>query len=665
ILLAGVQSQAAQSQPQGTKESPAYVDQLDQHFKNAQNDLSRNNNAGAATELQKAAAFLEAEENQSAGEAKTGLDASAQQLKALAGQVEAGTIVPQAKIRQVFAEAHHALAKKYQQKAADSQPQVKAPDLGKDIDAAAEHLEKAWDWSGRHLEAAAKAVIDRSKQLGAEIESGTVSAIDDATSNIEDLGHQIAIFWTQLTAANPGSITFATSQKDTGPNQNAEGSPIDLATAIMQVAKAKIPTVVHITVSERQEVPNPLLPYEKSPFFRRYYNLPKKMPKKLERELVGVGSGIIIDSQGHILTNNHVVAGASKIQVQLTDGSTYPARVLGTDPKTDLGVIQISADKPLPFAIFGDSDKVEVGQWVVAIGQPENLSESVSQGVISAKHRTGIENPSDYQDFLQTDAAINPGNSGGPLMDLHGNVIGINSAIFSTSGGFQGIGFAIPSNMAAHVGEALMKYGKVERGWLGVSLQNLTPELAQSFGLKTSQGAVVTQVVKGGPADEAGIKVGDVITELQGKQISGVARLRNAIADTKVGQEVDLTVLRDGKPQQIKVKIGNLEEINKKLAAQLKERLGILVKSIPDLEASGYGLPRTGGVMIDWVDPNGPLGKKGFEVDDIILAVDGHPARDVETFIDLVDSVPHGNKIVLEVRDHRTGQVGSVQVTEG
>jgi serine protease Do len=210
-----------------------------------------------------------------------------------------------------------------------------------------------------------------------------------------------------------------------------------------------------------------------------------------------------------------------------------------------------------------------------------------------------------------------------------------------------------------------MKYGKVERGWLGVSLQNLTPELAQSFGLKTSQGAVVTQVVKGGPADEAGIKVGDVITELQGKQISGVARLRNAIADTKVGQEVDLTVLRDGKPQQIKVKIGNLEEMDKKLAAALKERLGILVKPIPDLEASAYGLPRTGGVMIDWVNPNGPLGKKGFEVDDIILAVDGHPARDVETFIDLVDSVPHGNKIVLEVRDHRTGQVGSVQVTEG
>ena len=246
-----------------------------------------------------------------------------------------------------------------------------------------------------------------------------------------------------------------------------------------------------------------------------------------------------------------------------------------------------------------------------------------------------------------------------------GNVIGVNSAIFSTSGGFQGIGFAIPSNMAAHVADALMKYGKVERGWLGVSLQELTPKLAQSFGLKTSKGAVVTQVVKGGPADNAGIKVGDVITGLQGKQISDVAELRNAIADTKIGKEVELTILRNGQTRQIKVKIGNLEEMNKKLAAALKERLGILVKPIPDLEASAYRLPSSGGVMIDWVDPNGPLGKIGFEVGDIILAVDGQPAEDVETFTNLVDSIPHGKKIKLIVRDHRSGQVGSVEVAVG
>jgi serine protease Do len=301
----------------------------------------------------------------------------------------------------------------------------------------------------------------------------------------------------------------------------------------------------------------------------------------------------------------------------------------------------------------------------VAIGQPESLSESVSQGVISAKHRTGITDPSTYQDFLQTDAAINPGNSGGPLLDLNGNVIGINSAIFSTTGGFQGIGFAIPSKMAAHVADALMKYGKVERGWLGVTLQELTPKLAQSFGLSSPRGALVTQVTKGGPAAKAGLEAGDVITAMQGKQISDVAEIRNAIADTPIGQEVDLTILRNGQSQQIEVKIGNLEEMNRQLAASLKKRLGILVKPIPDLQASAYGMQSSGGVMIQWVDPKGPLGKIGFEVDDIILAVNGQPAEDVETFTTLVDSLPHGQTIVLIAKDHRTGQEGSVKVKLG
>ena len=469
----------------------------------------------------------------------------------------------------------------------------------------------------------------------------------------------------QSQADTSPKVTFAAAKQEIGSNKGANDSGINLTTAIIQVARANIPAVVHITVTERQEVPNPFLPFENSPFFQRYFGLPRKMPKKFERELIGVGSGIIIDPQGHIVTNNHVVGGATKIQVKLSDGSTYPAKVLGTDPKTDLGVIQISAGKPLPFATFGDSDKVEVGQWVVAIGQPESLSESVSQGVISAKHRTGITDPSTYQDFLQTDAAINPGNSGGPLLDLNGNVIGINSAIFSTTGGFQGIGFAIPSNMAAHVADALMKHGKVERGWLGVSLQELTPELAKSFGLTTPRGALVTQVMKGGPAEKAGFKVGDVITAIQGKPISDVAELRNAVADTPIGQQVDLTILRNGKTQQIRVKIGNLEDMHKQLAASLKERLGILVKPISDLEASTYGLSSSAGVMIQWVDPNGPLGKLGFEVDDIILAINGHPTKDVETFTNLVDSLPHGQTVVLIARDHRTGQEGSVQVKLG
>jgi serine protease Do len=674
ILIAlpiGVRGQAVQMKPQsntsaqGTMGSPGEPDQLDRHFKKAQDDLSRKNSAGAAAELQKAAALIEGEEKRSENDAEQLLAASVRELQQLARRLQAGTVVPETEIRQIFARAHQALAKNYQLKASESATQKMTSNLGQNIQAAAEHLEKAWSWSGHQLEAGGKAVIERARQIGEKIESGLGWAAAEAATSIDDLGNEIGKFGKQMTTENFPKVTFAAAKQEIGLNKGLNDSGINLTTAIIQVARANIPAVVHITVTERQEVPNPLLPFENSPFFQRYFGLPKKMPKKFERELIGVGSGIIIDTRGHIVTNNHVVGGATKIKVKLSDGSIYSAKVLGTDPKTDLGVIQISADKPLPFATFGDSDKVQVGQWVVAIGQPESLSESVSQGVISAKHRTGITDPSTYQDFLQTDAAINPGNSGGPLLDLNGNVIGINSAIFSTTGGFQGIGFAIPSNMVAHVADALMKYGKVERGWLGVSLQELTPELAKSFGLTTPKGALVTQVMKGGPADKAGFKVGDIITAMQGKQISDVAELRNAIADTPIGQEIELTIMRNGKTQQIRVKIGNLEEMNKQLAASLKERLGILVKPISDLQASAYGLSSSGGVMIQWVDPNGPLGKLGFEVDDIILAINDHPAEDVETFTNLVDSLPHGQTVVLIARDHRTGQEGSVQVKLG
>ncbi|MEJ2167420.1 MAG: Do family serine endopeptidase [Deltaproteobacteria bacterium] len=670
-LTIGVRSQAVQTKPQvdtspqGTAGSGGVPDQLDRHFNKAQDDLSRKNSAGAVTELQKAAALIEGEEKRSENNAKQLLAASVRELKQLAQRLEAGNAVSELEIRHVFARAHQALALNYQLKASESVTQKTTSGLGQDIKAAAEHLEKAWYWSGHQLETAAKAVIDRSKKLGEKIESGAQWAAAEVADSVDDLRHEIGIFRSQLTSENSPSVTFAASRQETGPIKKVNASAIDLTTAIIQVATANIPAVVHITVTERQEVPNPLLPYENNPFFQRYFGLPKKMPKKFERELIGVGSGILIDSQGHILTNNHVVAGATKIQVKLSDGSTYSAKVLGTDPKTDLGVIQISADHPLPFATFEDSDKVQVGQWVVAIGQPESLSESVTQGVISAKHRTGITDPSNYQDFLQTDAAINPGNSGGPLLNLNGNVIGINSAIFSTTGGFQGIGFAIPSNMAAHVADQLMKYGKVKRGWLGVTLQELTPKLAQSFGLSKPEGALVTQVMKGGPADKAGFKPGDVITAMQGKKISNVAELRNAVADTPVGQEIDLTILRNGKTEQLKVKIGNLEDMNKQLAAMLKKRLGILVKPIPELQASAYGLKSSGGVMIQWVDSDGPLGKLGFEVNDIILAVNNHPVEDVETFTSLVDSLPPGQTIVLIARDHRTGQEGRVQVKLG
>lgn len=251
------------------------------------------------------------------------------------------------------------------------------------------------------------------------------------------------------------------------PTQGAEKSKsYDLTTAIIQVAKRNMPAVVYIQVTESREGVNPRHPFENDPFFQRFFGVPK-MPPKFKQKIMGLGSGVIIDKQGHILTNYHVAGGAAKIEVVLADGNKLPAKLVGGDPKTDLAVIKISDGGILPYVTFGDSDKVEVGEWVVAIGAPRALEKTVTKGIISATHRKGITNPKNYQDFIQTDAALNPGNSGGPLLNLYGEVIGVNTAIVTDSGGFEGIGFTIPSNMAVYVANALIIHGKVERGWLG------------------------------------------------------------------------------------------------------------------------------------------------------------------------------------------------------
>jgi serine protease Do len=459
--------------------------------------------------------------------------------------------------------------------------------------------------------------------------------------------------------------TTPTANIAPGPVQPVEETsrmPLNLVTGIIQVAKSNIPSVVHIEVTERQELANPFLPFEKDPKLRRYFGLPKKMPKKFERELVGIGTGMIIDPQGHILTNNHVVGGASKIQVTLSNGEEYPGTVIGTDPKTDLGVIQISAKGPLPCVTFGDSDRVQVGQWVVAIGHPRGLDQTVTQGIISAKHRAGITDPNGYQDFLQTDAAINPGNSGGPLLTLGGEVIGVNSVIVSESGGSEGIGFAIPSNMAVHIAKILIAHGKVERGWLGINVSELPAELAKSLSLAEAKGALIADVTKEGPADKAGIKKGDVVVAYEGKEIPDAVTLRNLVADSPIGQEVKVTVWRDRKRQEIAVKVGNLEDLAKMLNASLKDRLGVEVKPAAANDLEKYGLNLPGGVLALWVEPKGPLGKVGFEVGDIILGIEGHPIVNMEGFAEVVKMLPPKQKVSLSVLDHQTGQTGYIQV---
>ncbi len=443
------------------------------------------------------------------------------------------------------------------------------------------------------------------------------------------------------------------------------GAETNLVTAIQDVAKRNIPAVVHVEVTEKQQFLNPLLPFADDPLFRHFFSIPKNQ-KPMEREVKGLGSGILMDEKGFILTNSHVVSGATKINVVLSDGRRYSGdsvKVIGTDSKTDLGVIRLIDGQSFPFAKFGDSDKVEIGQWVVAIGHPQGLDQTVTQGIISAMHRRGIADPSSYQDFLQTDAAINPGNSGGPLLNLTGEVIGVNAAIVSQSGGFEGIGFAIPSNMALHVAKAIISKGKVERGWLGLTIQDITPELAHSFNLPNTRGVLVANVFRDGPADRAGIRKGDVIVRYEGKEILDAADFRNQVATAPISQRVTLTVIRDGKTMEIPISIGSDQEQERALLESIRDRFGVTVRALNEKDAKRAHLSQGKGVIVARVDPRGAFAKARLEAGDIILQVGDERIENLEQFATLLGSVPAHKKISLGVVDHRTGKTAIIQVT--
>lgn len=454
------------------------------------------------------------------------------------------------------------------------------------------------------------------------------------------------------------------TQEKSEPSKKPIMSDRDFRNAIITVARKNIPAVVHIEVTQRQEIENPLTPFspfEGGPFFRHFFNLPQ-MPRKFKREMKGIGTGMIINEQGYILTNYHVVTGATEIRVILSNESQYKAKVIGTDPKTDLAVIKITADEKFPFVTFGDSDKVEVGEWVIAIGHPRGLDQTVTQGIISAKHRQGIMDPSNYQDFLQTDAAINPGNSGGPLLDLDGKVIGVNAVIASQSGGFEGIGFAIPSNMAIHIAKSLTSSGKVERGWLGVTLQDVPFEKMKSLKLTSPKGALVLEVMKGSPAHKAGLKPGDVIQSYDGKELQDSGELRNLVAGSPIGKEVNLGIVRNGKKLTIPVKIGNPQEAAKIMASVLMDKLGVSVRPIGEEEAGKYGLEQGMGVLITKLDPKGPMALAGFEKDDLVVQVDDQTVGSPETLSSIVSALESGRVISILALDHRTGRAGYIRV---
>lgn len=376
-----------------------------------------------------------------------------------------------------------------------------------------------------------------------------------------------------------------------------------------------------------------------------------------ERRVMGQGSGFVfkadkglLSDKTYILTNNHVVADADKIRVQFNDGKEYDAKITGRDPQSDVAVIEIKAGglSPLPFA---DSSQLEVGEWVVAIGNPFGLSHTLTVGVVSAKGRTSV-GINDYEDFIQTDAAINPGNSGGPLVNLNGEVVGINTAIFSRSGGNMGIGFAIPSNLAQNIANQLIEHGEVSRGYLGIVIQNLTAELAESFDVKPGKGILVAQVSDDSPAQKAGLRQGDVIVEYRGEPVTDVGDFRNRVALTAPGSKVELTVLRDGKEKSLQVTIGKLTK-DKLVAAgpaQSAGEIGLTVQTLTSELAKQFDAKPGEGVVVTAVEPGSIAARAGIEVGSIILQVNRKPVKSAAEFQHAAKQAADDKRLLLLIR---------------
>jgi serine protease Do len=387
-----------------------------------------------------------------------------------------------------------------------------------------------------------------------------------------------------------------------------------------------------------------------SEFWRRFFGdqfgAPGGPPSAPRR---GLGSGFIIDQKGLVLTNNHVVENADKITVKLSDQRELEAKVVGRDPKTDLAVIQISDGKgSFPVAPLGDSSRLQVGEWVVAMGSPFGLDNTLTAGVVSAKGRQIGAGP--YDNFIQTDASINPGNSGGPLVNLRGEVIGINTAIFSRTGGNLGIGFAIPVNSAKEILPELINKGKVTRGWLGVSIQRVTPEIAQALGLEKNQGALVSSVVEGSPAAQAGVQAGDVITEFGGEKIDDSSKLPAIVARTAVGQTVNMTVLRDKQRVPLNVKIAELKEEEVVASAPQSGNLGMSVQNMTPELAKTLGLKRADGVVITGVEPQSAAAQAGLQRGDVILEVDRQKISNAAELRKTLDQAKPGANLLFLIQ---------------
>jgi serine protease Do len=386
---------------------------------------------------------------------------------------------------------------------------------------------------------------------------------------------------------------------------------------------------------------------------RRFFGIPFGQLEPQERHIVGQGSGFIVSRDGVILTNNHVVGDADKVTVTLQDGREFDAKLVGTDPHTDVAVIRIDADD-LPALPLGDSDNLEVGEWVVAVGNPFGLSHTITAGVVSAKGRSSV-GIAEYENFIQTDAAINPGNSGGPLVNLDGEVVGMNTAIYSRSGGYMGIGFAIPINMVKSVSDQLLTTGKVTRGYLGVVIQEMTSELARTFTNGQKRGVLVAQVTDDSPAARAGLRRGDVIISLDGRQVDRVGELRNRLAMMTPGSTATLGLLRDGQESTVEVTIGELPEEGAlaQPAAQAPRLAGLTVDDLTPQLAAQLGLSGETGVVITAVEPGSPADRAGLRPGVLIREINRHEVESLRELRDDLKNVQEGEDVLLLVQAGR------------
>ncbi|HID97645.1 MAG TPA: DegQ family serine endoprotease [Thermodesulfobacteriaceae bacterium] len=433
------------------------------------------------------------------------------------------------------------------------------------------------------------------------------------------------------------------------------------AKAFAAVVEKAMPAVVFVSVEKIVKRRAPAPPFSggdpfgffNDPFFERFFG-PRGPGRDKPREFHqrGQGSGFIISKDGYILTNNHVVGDADIIKVKLPDGREFEAKVIGTDPQSDVAVIKIDSDGSLPVLALGNSDALEVGEWVIAIGNPFGLTQTVTVGVVSAKGRSRV-GINDYENFIQTDAAINPGNSGGPLINIRGEAVGMNTAIFSRSGGYMGIGFAIPINMATKIKDQLIKKGKVTRGWLGVVIQDIDEDLAKSFGLKNVEGVLIAEVTDDSPAWKAGLKQGDVVLKLNGRKVDDVAELRNRIALTAPGTEISLDVLRNGKKKSVNVIIGEKPSQAVSLISrnEMLSKLGLGVQDLTSELAEQFGYKKGQGVLVVEVEADSLAASAGIRSGQLVEEVNRRRVHNTEELIDALSISKKSNRVLFRIRD--------------